>query len=450
MRHLSFICWIVSIGSAIVLSECHCRAEDWSRFRGPNGTGVASDAKQLPTTWSPTKNLRWKVKLPGVGVSSPIVVSDRVFVTCYSGYGLDRSDPGDMKKLKRHLVCVERTKGKILWEKVVPPVLPEEEFIGMGVTVHGYASHTPVSDGKRVYVFFGKTGALAFDWNGKQLWQTSVGTGTDLKNWGTASSPILYKNLLILSAAPESRSIVALNTETGQQVWQTKIDRLTNHWGTPVLVKVNADRTDLVLGTEYETWGFDPDSGKKLWVNKSICACKSSVTTSDGIVYAVESSFDFTEGRVGSAGAIRAGGEDDTSKTHTLWTNRTSNSFGTPVIYRGKLYTISRGILTCLDAKTGKEIYKSRLRDAGEVPQKRPKSRYGRGGDFSSPVIANGNLYFVQGSGATHVIKTGDRLTYLSVNRVTNEAERFCATPAISDGEIFLRSDKHLYCVSSR
>ena len=148
---------------------------DWTRFRGPNGSGVSTDKDPLPVNWTATKNLQWKLKLPGPGSSSPIVVGDRVFITYWSGYGIDRSNPGDLKQLRRHLICINRDTGKIRWSKAIEAVLPETEYSGM-ITEHGYASHTPVSDGQHVYAYFGKSGALSFDMNGKQLWQRRIGT----------------------------------------------------------------------------------------------------------------------------------------------------------------------------------------------------------------------------------------------------------------------------------
>lgn len=176
---------------------------DWLRFRGPNGTGISPDTKATPVTWSSTENLKWKVVLPGAGVSSPIVVGDRVFVTCYSGYGMSRESPGNQKDLKRHLVCVDRTTGSILWQKSFDPHLPEDQFSGAGVPEHGYASHTPVSDGERIYAFFGKSGVHAFDLDGKELWRAAVGTGSDPRRWGSSSSPIVFEKTLIVAAGPE-------------------------------------------------------------------------------------------------------------------------------------------------------------------------------------------------------------------------------------------------------
>ena len=173
--------------AAIQLSFVH--AEDWSRFRGPSGNGVAKDSDQLPSNWSPKANLAWKTELPGPGASSPIVVGKRVFVTCYSGYGLDQQSPGDIKDLVRHLVCIDLDTGKKIWQRDVKAALPEDPYSGIGVTAHGYASHTPVSDGKNIYAFFGKSGIHAFDMDGEPLWSANVGMESDPAKWGSSSQP---------------------------------------------------------------------------------------------------------------------------------------------------------------------------------------------------------------------------------------------------------------------
>src|SRR5439155_21999988 len=172
------------LGTALV-----ARANDWLGFRGPGGLGISKD-KNLPVSWGEGKNLAWKTALPGPGSSSPIVVGNKIFLTCYSGYAEDRDNPGDIKKLKRHVLCLDRAKGKILWQRDIPALQPEAAC-GSYLNLHGYASSTPVSDGKSVFVFLGLSGVFAFDLQGKQLWQTSVGDGTH--NWGSGTSPIVYK-----------------------------------------------------------------------------------------------------------------------------------------------------------------------------------------------------------------------------------------------------------------
>jgi len=145
---------------------------DWVQFRGPRSTGV-STAAHLPLTWSETENLRWKAELPGAGASSPIVLGDRIFVTCYSGYGLPKSNGGDMKSLQRQIVCISRNSGQTLWANTVAGELPEDQYQGY-LSEHGYASGTPVTDGERVYCFFGKSGVVAYDLEGKPLWKSGV------------------------------------------------------------------------------------------------------------------------------------------------------------------------------------------------------------------------------------------------------------------------------------
>jgi outer membrane protein assembly factor BamB len=210
------------------------------------------------------KNIKWNVELPGPGLSSPIVVGQRVFLTCWTGYGVDESASQD--DLRRHLICVDRQTGRILWSREVEPALPEDEFEG-NFRQNGYASHSPVSDGERVYVFFGKTGALAFDLEGNQLWSADLGKESSPTTWGSASSPILHGKLLIVTAAAESESIAALNKDTGEVVWKKEAAGFSGTWGTPVLVAVDG-RTEVVLAVPGELWAFDVETGKLLCTAK--------------------------------------------------------------------------------------------------------------------------------------------------------------------------------------
>ena len=420
-------------------------AGDWPRFRGPNGSGVSADNKPTPVKWSKSENLKWKAKLPGLGVSSPIVVGECVMVTCYSGYGMDRQNPGDLKNLKRHLVCIDRKTGKTLWAKTVYAVLPEDQFGGMGLPEHGYASHTPVSDGKRVYVFFGKTGALAFDMDGKQLWQTGVGTESDPRRWGSASSPVLYKNLLIVTAPAESQAMVALNTLTGQEVWRQAAMGFDGLRGTPTLVQVDENRTDLVVGVPFEIWGLNPKNGKLRWFCEGTESelFNSSVVSHDGLVYGIE-------GPGGGSLAVRAGGKGDVTKTHVVWRGRNRNQFGTPIVHQGRVYFVAHGIINCINATTGKQVFQTRLQGAGRGGFRGLVLGGLGGGDYSSAVVADGKLYYVRRSGDIFVLKADTKFELLSVNRMTDDnLEEFKATPAISDGELFVRSSKHLYCVAA-
>lgn len=454
---------------AIIAAVSNSSSGDWDRFRGPNGSGVSSDAKNLPVEFSESKNLKWKAELPGPGSSSPIIIGNRVFVSCWSGYGMSRENVGDIKALKLHLICFDRSNGKVLWNQTIDPYYPEEEYRGM-FAEHGYASHTPVSDGQSVYVYFGKSGIHAFDMDGNKLWNKQIGTGSDRRGWGSASSPILYKDLVIVTAPAESQAIVALKKKTGEQVWKQVADGFAGTWGTPILVEIDKSRTDLVLGVPYEIWALNPDNGKLRWFceatqDDSYC---SSVIANGDTIYAVE-------GRGGGSFAIKAGGKDDVTKTNILWSGSGRNRIGSPVTQDGMLYFVSNKIVNCIDSKTGKEIYQARLtpkaasNGAPDSPpsaesESRPRGGFGGGGgfggpgrggrgggmggqDYSSPVLGDGKMYYVSRNGDIFVIRPGSTFEQLAVNRLTNQPEDFSATPAISGNEIFVRSSKTLYCV---
>ncbi len=421
-------------------------AADWNRFRGPNGSGISPDNKPVPTEWSDDKNLKWKTPLPGPGASSPIVSGDRVFVTCWSGYATDRERGGDQSELRRHLVCVDRTTGKVLWDQAIAAKLPE------GRSEHGYASHTPVTDGKKVYAFFGKSGVFAFDFEGKQLWQADAGSDLDRRNWGSASSPILYERLLIITASAESRAMYAFDTETGKLKWKSAADGYAGTWGTPVVASADG-RTDIVLSVPGEIWGVNPENGKLRWYSEGLrgdSAC-GSVVTDGGIIYAVGD-------RGAGSLAVKAGGKDDVSKTRIDWTGGSGARIPTPLLWEGRLYWISGSLANCRDAKTGKDIYAERLPGAASSSGDSPRSFEGRGQgggrggmggqDYASPVAANGLLYQVTRRGETLVIRLGPSFELAARNRFASDTSDFSGTPAISDGQLFIRSAKNLYCIA--
>ncbi len=419
-------------------------AADWPRFRGPNGSGISPDDKPVPVEWSATKNLKWKIALPGPGSSSPIVVGDRIFVTCWSGYATEgQQGTGDITALKRHLVCVDRATGKILWDRSVPAKQPEERYGGM-FAQNGYASHTPVSDGKSVFAFFGKSGVHAFDLDGKALWQADVGDWDDRRGWGSASSPILHGDVLIVPALVESQALYGFDKITGKQLWKAPSEGFAGTWGTPVLAGA-----DLAIAVPGEVWGFNPDTGKLRWYatglqSDSVC---NSVVTDGQVVYAMSE-------RGGGSVAIKAGGKGDVSATNTLWTGPNGSRIATPVLYDGRLYWISGTIATCRDAKTGAEIYNERIEGGTAAPSSGGGQGFGGGrrgggggGDYASPVVANGHLYHMGRRGEVLVVKLGPKFELISRNTIEGDTSDHSATPAISNGQIFLRSAKTLYCI---
>jgi outer membrane protein assembly factor BamB len=415
---------------AAVLAATSVQAE-WTQFRGPQGSGTVAGAKP-PTEWSDAKNVQWKAALPGPGTSSPILVGGKIFLTCWSGNGATGTSSGP---LKRHLVCVDRKSGKVLWSKVVAAEANVDRYDAM-LGEHGYASHTPTSDGERVYVYFGKAGALAFDLEGQQLWQTNLGTGANQKNWGSASSPVLYKDFVIINASEESHAVYALDKKTGKQVWKAEGGGLEYVFGTPVLMETDG-KAELLMALPNELWALNPDTGKLRWFAETGMSgnVAPSVVPGKGVVYA------FGGFPQLMAVAVKTGGKGDVSQTHVLWRNNKSTYIPTPVLYQDRLYFASdAGFATCLDAKTGTVVYQERLPGA---------SASGRGKPFyASAVLANGQVYAVSRRSGTFVFPASPEFKVVAQNKLTDDTQ-FNATPALDGQQIFLRSDRYLYCIAT-
>lgn len=420
---------------------------DWSRFRGPNGSGISEEDKSLPVTWSDTKNLKWRAEMPGPGSSCPIVVGDRVFATAWSGYADGDGAQGSMENLKRHLVCIDRKTGKKLWDVAEKAKLPEDSYRGM-FAENGYATHTPVSDGELVYTFYGKSGVHAYDMKGEKVWDANVGEDRDRRGWGSASSPLIHENLLIVPAAIENHAIVALDKKTGKEVWKQEAEGFGATWGSPILVK-GKDRTELVIGVPYEIWSLNAANGKLLWYSEAIGSNSmcSSVVENDGVIYAIESG-----PGGGGAVAVKAGGKGDVSKSHVVWQTRDRSRVGTPIAHKDRLYWVSSGVANCVNATNGERIYQKRLqsnRSSDDDDRGGRGRRGGRGGqDYSSPILADGKIYYARRSGEVYVVKVGDEFEQLAVNRFDSSEGDYHATPAVSDGELFIRSSRTIYCVA--
>jgi outer membrane protein assembly factor BamB len=413
---------VLSIGAFV--SVLGTAAADWPRFRGPRGDGVSPE-RGLPVTWGAQDNLVWKTKLPGPGTSSPITWGERVFVTCSTGYPDSQTQKGDVAQLRRHLLCLDRKTGQILWDREVAALLPEVAY-NRYISEHGYASSTPATDGERVYVFFGRTGVLAFDFDGKQLWHTEV--GRMLNSWGSAASLALHGNLVLVNATLESGSLVALDKTTGKQVWRAK--GLADSWSTPVLVEVPGGKQEVVLNTQALIVGFDPATGQELWRCDGIevSAPTSSPAVKGDVVFVMGS---------GSGGsqtlAVRAGGRGDVTKTHVLWKQRRGTNQCSPVVWGDYLYWIS-GQVTCLRTDTGEIVFQERL-----YP----------GQEYASPVAAEGKIYAFTRRHGTHVLAAKDRLEKLAHNDLGDRSD-FNASPAVSQGQLLARSYEYLYCLGEK
>jgi hypothetical protein len=424
---------LLSLGIVAWVTSVHAAHSDWPQFRGPNGAGIAASDAQPAFTWSGSQNVKWKLALPGPGSSSPIVASERVFVTCYSGYGDGGS--GTPEKLQRHLICLERATGKVLWDKSVPAELPEDAYTG-NLREHGYASSTPVTDGERVYVFFGKTGARAFDFEGRQLWNVNLGHQSSNRRWGSGASPVLFKNLLVVNAAEESRSIYALDKVTGKEVWKADAGTLELSFVTPTLVECAGGRTDLAVAVPGELWGMNPETGKLRWFASTGISgnVSPSVVAADGVAFATGG---FPRQ---STVAVRAGGKGDVTQTNIVWTSEQASYVPSPVIWKDHLFVVSdQGVALCLEAKTGKLVYRERLPGVS-----------GAGKPFyASVVLAGGRLYAVSRRNGTFVLEAKPEFKLVAQNKLAADDSDFNATPAIVGRQIFLRSNRNLYCIEA-
>ncbi|HTN77565.1 MAG TPA: PQQ-binding-like beta-propeller repeat protein [Pirellulaceae bacterium] len=396
-------------------------ASDWSAFRGPTGQGISS-ATNLPIAWSVTENIAWKTPLPGPGASSPVVFGDRIYVTCYSGYFVPGQSGGSLEELKRHLVAVNRADGKILWDRPIAAKLPEEQQI----RDHGFAASTPAVDQERIYVFFGKSGVIAFDHDGKQQWTADVGTKTH--GWGSASSPVLYEELVFINASVESESLVALDRKTGEEQW--RVAGIKESWNTPLVVTAKSGRKELVLARQGKVLAFDPATGKPLW------SCDTdigwymvpSLVAHDDVVYCLG-------GRSGVASlAVRTGGEGDVTATHRIWTSMKGSNVSSPVFHDGHLYWAhdQLGVAYCAKAESGEIVYEQRLGRAGQV--------------YSSALLAGGNVYYLTRDGKTFVIAAKPQFEQVAANDL-RDGGLFNGSLAVDGQRLLLRSDTHLYCV---
>jgi outer membrane protein assembly factor BamB len=389
----------------------------------------------VPLEWSDEQNLLWKAPLPGPGSSSPVIHGDDVFVTCYSGYGVPADRGGEPAKLARHLLCIDRQTGAEKWRRDVPGALPEDAYEGF-LTEHGYASSTPVVDADAVYAFFGKSGVIAFDRAGKELWRVAVGKESSNRRWGSAASLIRHGDLVIVNAAEESQSIRGLDRRTGREVWKAEAAALELAYGTPAIARLADGREDIVVAVPSEVWGLDPATGKIRWyASHALTGNISPSVIVDGDVVYVFGGF-----RSAGSLAVRAGGSGDVTKSHVLWTSKASSYVATPLLHDGHLYWIDdRGQAFCSSAATGEQVYRSRVAEitGGGRPV------------YASPVLSDGRLIVATRWGGTLVLPAKPDYAVLACNRFAGDESDFSGTPAIADGRLYLRSGRFLYCVGA-
>ncbi len=411
-------------------------AQEWSRFRGPNGSGVIA-GPPIPEDWSSKTNLKWKLPLPGKGSSSPVVAGDRVYITCYTGYGISRDNPGEAKDLVRHLIAVDRNTGKELWRASVQSELNEDPYRGF-ITEHGYASSTPVIDGDRIYVLFGKSGLFAYDRGGKKLWQVDLGQKSDPARWGDASSPIIVGNLVIVNAGVLGNHFVGVDKKTGKIAWEVADPAYTNSWSTPTVVKVDG-RPQLLFTVPNMVIAVEPTSGKKLWwldtpLNDATCG---------SIILKGDQGF-IMGSRLGRALAFRCGGSGDVTDSNIRWKKNLRSGINTPVIVGDNMYWSQGGLFYAASLETGEYVYRERLPRFGG-----PTGGF-RNATYSSPVAVGNKIIQFARDGESYVIEARDEFKVLAHNPVfPGDDSSFSGTPAVSDGEMFMRSDAFLYCIAA-
>lgn len=448
MRIRTMLCVAVLSGCCIGAS-----AEPWSRFRGPNGTGSAPWCDP-PVTWSDSEHIAWKTPLPGAGVSSPIVCGDKIFLTVYQG--VDRWDANSRQQrsgMHQGVVCLNANDGRILWNKRFPS--HERHTSSRVVRWHGYASHTPTTDGERVYAFFGTTGVFALDFEGNEVWRfEDVGTG--IHSFGTAASLVLVDDKLIVPAGLESRSIIALNKKTGEVVWRKSDDGGTWsgfrwQYSTPVPVEVDG-RTQLVIGIMNGVAAFDAANGEKIWEayyaekGKGHSYPSSSPIIVDGVAYfSIANSHNANDTMAiklsGAQGELTAG------DGNWLWHTKHGGYVGGPVYHDGRLYFAHFGNNSskskqgwfCLDAGTGDVIYwEKRQRGAKNQPSL----------IYASGLLAGGRIYIPSVSDGIYVLAGTDEFNLLAHNTFESDDTAFSASPVpLGEDKLLLRSDKALYCI---
>ena len=431
------------MGFAVALAAVgSVSAADWPQWRGPHGNG-ATDEQNLPLRWSATENVAWKAELGGAGVSSPIVAGDAVYVTSQIGTGVSRQGPrlaqgGDIASGERSLrgrandrvtflvEAFDRATGRRRWEYRLDSVGPMQSVHDK----HNLASPSPVTDGRMIYAWFGTGQVVALDLSGRLVWQRHLGqefAPFDI-NWGHSSSPTLFEGSLILLCdhAPASY-LLAVDKTTGKDTWKADRGKGRQSYTTPFVVQASGG-PELVVNSSERVDAYDPRTGALLWhVGGANQFPIPAPTFGNGVIY-------LTRGyRSGPYMAVRPGGRGDISASHVVWQVPTGAPYISSLVHHdGLLYMASDvGAVSVIDAETGRRIWQERVN-----------------GLFSaSPVAADGKVYFASETGEVIVIRAGREPQVIARNDI---GERLMASPAISNGQIFLRGDSAIFAIGRK
>lgn len=414
---------------------------NWPQWRGPDGMGISTE-KNLPTEWAVNKNIKWKTAIAGRAHSSPIVWGNKVFVTTavegsvvpgakavkHLNEGKEFLHPdsiGADRKQTFKVICLSGDTGKILWEQTAFEGTPYDNRHRKS----SYAASTPATDGKYVYAFFGSEGLYAYDMKGKLAWKADLGKmGT--VGMGTGTSPILHENLLLMQCDEdngEASFIVALDKKTGKEVWKTA-RKVQVSWATPIIVRT-AKRAELITSGTEAVVAYDPLTGKELWRHKGVESNAIPSPVANGELVFLSAGY---PAKIVMAIQLGLGG-DLTDSTNVRWKYAKGTAYvPSPILYGDYLYlTTDRGILTCLDARTGEVKY-----EGGRVPIPATFT--------ASPVAFDGKILLTSEDGDTFMVKAGPKHEILGTNTV---GEPVYASPAIAEGRIFIRGEKNLYAI---
>jgi outer membrane protein assembly factor BamB len=431
---------LIIVAAGFLLSSNVFAQQNWQQFRGPNA-GVVEDGI-LPTTWSTTENVAWLVDIPGRAWSSPIIWGEKIFITSAVSQteaempkkglylGGNRDKPSDI--MHRWMVyCIDLDSGKIIWEKCAHQGIPKNPVH----VKNTYASETPVTDGQRVYTYFGNVGLYCYDFDGKELWSKQFGTYKTRYNWGTAASPVLHKDrLYIVNDNEEQSFIVALDKKTGEQIWRVNRDEKSN-WATPYIWE-NEQRTEIITPGTGKTRSYSLD-GELLWELGGASAITIPTPfAKNNLLYLTSG---FVADRKRPLFAIRPGAkgdislnDDQNSNQYVVWYQKQGGPYNpSPIVYGDYLYVLyDRGMLSCYDAKTGDEIYSKK------------KIAAGANAFTASPWANDGKIFCLSEDGDTFVIQAGTEFKVLGRNKLD---EMCMATPAAVRGSLIIRTLSKLY-----
>ncbi|MBX3413978.1 MAG: PQQ-like beta-propeller repeat protein [Pirellulales bacterium] len=482
-RWISLACLVFSVASV-------ARGENWPQFRGPAGTGIPSESR-LPTTWAPDKNIAWQVEIPGQAWSQPVVWGDRIFITTaipeeekadltggptvedkqedeYKTKAPesssetakpdeakpDESNPaeGEDERPRRRrggggfggalpdrsyrwkVICLDANSGEVQWEQLAhegKPTIPIHR-------TNTYASETPVTDGERVYAYFGSEGLYCYDLAGNLLWSKNLGSYPMMLGWGTGSSPALDEGRLFVQCDNEKESfLAAFDAKTGAELWRVPREEKST-WATP-FVWHNKVRTELVAAGSKKMRAYDPATGKLLWETTNARGrCSATPVATDELLYVGVGG---GPGGLGPLLAIRAGAKgdltlekDQTSGEFVAWmAQRSGPPMASPLVYQDCLYILDQGggIIACYDAQTGQQHYRKRIDGAK--------------GFTSSPWGYDGKIYCLDEEGTTFVIPVGPEFEVVATNKLD---DRFWSSMAVSGNHLLLRGVNRLYCIA--